>query len=253
MRLLRSARGLVILVSTPIFLSALLLGATHYFQPMKFKKMKRFAFKWVKVFLPEKKLRDYKVNAYKPAALHSDIFRRTQLSADLHKTHIRLMEKEFHTDSPRRIPKGKTISQLVRNVDILPTILDLVGIQYNNKSYRGLSLLPLMKDGEDSKRLSFSEFPYSKKMVFGRAIQSLNEKLIDSSRNSKPLEYYDITKDPGELNNLIAIESIRVSDLMTIMNDTSRSASSSRTAHPVERVKHSEDTIKKLKSLGYIQ
>lgn len=156
--------------------------------------------------------------------------------------------------APGRLPEGKTITPLVRNVDILPTILDLVGIKYNSKNYRGISLLPLMKgkDDENSKRLAFSEFPHST-IVLGKAIQSLTEKLIDPNQDSKPLEYYDITKDPGELNNLSATESIRVSDLINIMNDTSRSASSSRAAHPVERVEPSEDTVKKLKSLGYIQ
>jgi arylsulfatase A-like enzyme len=156
--------------------------------------------------------------------------------------------------APGRVAEGKTITQLVRNLDLLPTILDLVGIGYDNNAYRGISLLPLMRGegGENSKRLAFSEFPHSK-IVFGRTIQSLTEKLIDPSQDSKPLEYYDLMKDPAELNNLNAIESVKVSDLLSIMNDISRTASGSRIAHPAERQEPSEDTIRRLKSLGYIQ
>lgn len=156
--------------------------------------------------------------------------------------------------APGRIAEAKTIRQLVRNLDLLPTILDLVGIEYDSKNYRGISLLPLTRgeDGENSKRLAFSEFPHSK-IVFGRTIQSLTEKLIDPSQDGKPLEYYDIIKDPGELNNLSSAQPAKAHDLISIMNDTSRSTSSSRVAQPAERVEPSEDTIKKLKSLGYIQ
>jgi len=156
--------------------------------------------------------------------------------------------------APGRVAEGKTITQLVRNLDLLPTILDLVGIGYDNKNYRGISLLPLMRgEGrENSKRLAFSEFPHSK-IVFGRTMQSLTEKLIDPSQDSKPLEYYDLMKDPAELNNLNAIESVKVSDLLSIMNDISRTASGSRIAHPAERQEPSEDTIRRLKSLGYVQ
>jgi len=158
----------------------------------------------------------------------------------------------FH--APGRIPENKTIYRLVRNVDILPTILELVDIQYDKKSYRGNSLLPLIRGNDDkSKRLAFSEFPHYTPIVFGRAIQSLEEKLIHPGRDGKPIEYFDITKDPTELNNLRIKESHRASDLMSIMNDISRTAKTSRTAHPMERVEPSEDTIKKLKSLGYVQ
>jgi arylsulfatase A-like enzyme len=156
--------------------------------------------------------------------------------------------------APGRIAEGKTITQLVRNLDLLPTILDLAGIRYDHNNYRGISLLPLMlgEGGENSRRLAFSEFPHSK-IIFGRTIQSLTEKLIDPSQDSKPLEYYDLMKDPAERNNLNATESVRISNLLSIMNDISRTASGSRIAHPAEREEPSADTIRKLKSLGYVQ
>ncbi len=157
----------------------------------------------------------------------------------------------FH--APGRLPEGETVSQVVRNVDILPTILDLTGIPYNIENYRGVSLLPLMR-GEKAreKRLAFSEFPHSR-LPLGRALQSSTEKLIDTGHEGNPLEYYDTMNDPGELHNLSPAETHRVSDLMNIMNDTSKTALRIRNSHPTQKVEHSDDTIKKLKSLGYVQ
>jgi choline-sulfatase len=155
--------------------------------------------------------------------------------------------------APGRIPENKTIRDLVRSIDILPTVLDLVGIEYDENNFRGRSLLPLMKDGQDDrKRLAFSEFPHSK-IVFGRSIQSLTEKLIDPGQDDRMPEYYDTVEDPGELNDLGSSKSSSVADLLATIDNISRAASKSRVTHPPVLQEPSEDTIKRLKSLGYTQ
>jgi arylsulfatase A-like enzyme len=171
--------------------------------------------------------------------------------------------------SPGRLPRGKTVKELARTVDLLPTILDLVGIEYNERELRGNSLLPLMKDEElktarlsspaqarfndkNRGRMAFSEFPHTR-MIFGRSIQSVEEKLIDPDLGDTPLEYYEITEDPKELNNQAQDEGEKASELMDIMNEISSSTSNNRAKYPDERHEPSEETITKLKSLGYVQ
>jgi hypothetical protein len=96
--------------------------------------------------------------------------------------------------APGRVPENVIVHDVVRITDVLPTVLDLVGIPYDADDFRGRSLLPLMRNGVDSPRLAFSECPHSR-IVRGRAIQSSTEKLIDSGQDGQPPEYYDLMRD----------------------------------------------------------
>jgi hypothetical protein len=107
-------------------------------------------------------------------------------------------------------------------------------------------------NNENSGRMAFSEFPHTR-MIFGRSIQSVEEKLIDPNLGDTLLEYYEITEDPKELNNQIQNEGGKASGLMDIMNEISSSTSNNRAKYPNERYEPSEETIRKLKSLGYVQ
>ena len=107
-------------------------------------------------------------------------------------------------------------------------------------------------DDEDWVRMAFSEFPHTR-IIFGRSIQSVEEKLIDPDLGDAPLEYYEVTEDPKELNNQIQDEGGKASELMDIMNEISSRTSNNRAKYPNERHEPSEETIRKLKSLGYVQ
>jgi arylsulfatase A-like enzyme len=157
----------------------------------------------------------------------------------------------FH--APGRIPENKTIRELVRSVDVLPTILDLVGIGYDEHNFRGESLLPLMRDGAaNGERIAFSEFPYTR-IVLGRSIQSLTEKVIHTGLKGKALDYYEIGKDPGEHTNLGASRYARASEWLDAMDEITRTASQSRMVHVPVVEDPSEDTVEKLRALGYTE
>lgn len=155
----------------------------------------------------------------------------------------------FH--APMRLPKGQIVDEIVRIVDVLPTILDIVDIDYVDSNFRGTSLLQLIKGNQNSKQLAFSEFPHSK-IVKGRAIQSVGEKLIDPKEENHSLECYDLANDQKELKNLSDIAIERFSGLKDEMDSISLSSAISRDAQPLEKQEPSKETLEKLKSLGYI-
>ena len=154
--------------------------------------------------------------------------------------------------APGRVPENVIVHDVVRITDVLPTVLDLVGIPYDADDFRGRSLLPLMRNGVDSPRLAFSECPHSR-IVRGRAIQSSTEKLIDSGQDGQPPEYYDLMRDSRERHELHSSRSSEVSELAAAMDEITRAASQSRAGHVAVQEEPSADTIKKLRSLGYTE
>jgi arylsulfatase A-like enzyme len=108
-------------------------------------------------------------------------------------------------------PKGfpvKNVNKVTRGIDIMPTILDIFGIdgEFSNK-INGKSLMPLISDEEKEGRIAFSETgglfgPYpSPKKPNVKAIRTQNWKLIyNLTPNTK--ELYNLVDDPFEINNL---------------------------------------------------
>ena len=108
-------------------------------------------------------------------------------------------------------PKGfpvKKVEKVTRSIDIMPTILDVFGIdgKFSDK-INGKSLIPLILDKEKEGRIAFSETgglfgPYpSPKKPNVKAIRTQNWKLIyNLTPNTK--ELYNLVDDPLEINNL---------------------------------------------------
>lgn len=116
------------------------------------------------------------------------------------------------TDGTVRVPliirhpgingKGRIIDNQVQHIDIMPTVLDLLGVPINYRA-QGKSLLPLI-DG--SAAADFNKYVYSsgyKEMT----IRTSNWKLINTGReDGQRFELYNLKRDPLEQNNLIGKE-----------------------------------------------
>lgn len=99
------------------------------------------------------------------------------------------------------IPNGPVhlIDGAVTNLDILPTIADLTGIDVSQDSFEGESLVSEIFSGKaDMNRIVFSEtnFPTPIRSATTRA-----QKLIYNLRNNV-YELYDLAKDPWEKTNI---------------------------------------------------
>ena len=101
---------------------------------------------------------------------------------------------------PQQRQAGKLVSAQVRTIDILPTVLGLLGVS-TSEAMDGASLQPLLAGaGQEGERPLFAETDYP--LHFGwaplRCVRADQGKLIQAPRP----EYYDLRSDPGELHNL---------------------------------------------------
>jgi arylsulfatase A-like enzyme len=120
---------------------------------------------------------------------------------------------------PGLAKKGKIVKTQVRIIDIMPTILQILGIDYDGE-IDGVSLLPFIKGKEDKlfgKTFAFSESdtisfenPNCRGFIEGvrgkhLSVRKNGMKLIYTPKRSEAkFELYDLDKDPYELENLIA-------------------------------------------------
>jgi arylsulfatase A-like enzyme len=93
--------------------------------------------------------------------------------------------------APRRV------GRVVRLIDVMPTVLDLLGLQA--PSVDGVSLVPFMRGGgQDLEAYSESEYPRRLGWSPLRALRDGRFKLIDAPRP----ELYDLEQDPFEEKNV---------------------------------------------------
>jgi len=104
--------------------------------------------------------------------------------------------------------KGKDIKELVRSIDVLPTLLDFLKIKEKRgyKPFQGKSFLPFIQ-GKTQDRTAYAETgglggptPSPEKHNV-MAVRTNKWKLIYNDANKKK-EMYDIENDPQEKNNL---------------------------------------------------
>jgi arylsulfatase A-like enzyme len=124
-------------------------------------------------------------------------------------SHCSLFDGSVRAPMMMRIPgmNGREISEMVQNIDIVPTILDIMG---EKVALDGKSLIPLMKFGK-SVRSEVLLFDGLANDV--RAVRTNTRKLIVAKENFCNLckadhhydkEEYDLAKDPGEEKNVFS-------------------------------------------------
>lgn len=134
-------------------------------------------------------------------------------------SHIKHLYNELlHTPLILKISglPSRRISELTRNIDILPTILEAAGLPYSGKM-QGNSLVPLL---EDRMRRRREVYAISATSLENISIQNDSWKLIaDLSISPKPQELYDLKADPAEQNNLLIKERRKTDELLKILVD----------------------------------
>ena len=141
----------------------------------------------------------------------------------------------------------RVVPDQVRIIDVMPTVLDLAGIEVP-AAVQGASLRPAL-EGERQTLLAFSESWYPR-FHYGwselRAVRDGRYKFILAPRR----ELYDVVADPGELNNLAPTEAARADTLeralRALVAQTTR-AEASKGPQPVDAVAE-----QRLRALGYV-
>jgi choline-sulfatase len=147
------------------------------------------------------------------------------------------------------MPGGK-VSTVVRSVDVLPTVLDLVGLP-SSDTFQGQSLAPLMTGARSDLGLdAYAEAVYPR-FHFGwsdlRTLRSGRFKYIEAPRP----ELYDLEKDPRESTNIYpqrrALAAQMSGRLRSLEKRLSATASTARAPAEID-----PDTRDRLASLGYV-
>lgn len=106
-----------------------------------------------------------------------------------------------------KIEPGSVSEELVMNLDIGPTLLDLAGIEIP-ESFQGRSLQPLFSDEEvewrDAVYYQYYEQVFGVPAHYG--LRTDRYKLIRFNTTPPSWEFYDLVNDPMEMNNLIKDE-----------------------------------------------
>jgi arylsulfatase A-like enzyme/Tfp pilus assembly protein PilF len=128
------------------------------------------------------------------------------------------MRVPFLLRAPYRQIRPERISAQVRNVDLMPTILDLVAIQ-SPDTVQGTSLAPLLEGkSEDLGLLAYSESYYPRHHYGWAELKSVRNGTFHFIDAPRP-ELFDVREDPQQAKNLAPQRAATVKELKTALDD----------------------------------
>jgi choline-sulfatase len=148
------------------------------------------------------------------------------------------------------VPRGKRIDELVRTVDIAPTLLQLAHLGVPG-GLDGASLVPVWK-GHADRRAAYLE-TFVPRLNFGwselRGMRDATHKVIMAPRP----EAYDLASDPKELHNLLDGGGAMPAPDLTLMADLRSIVAADPFTHGEQQEsKVDQETLRKLAALGYV-
>jgi len=161
---------------------------------------------------------------------------------------------------------GKRVDSFVRLIDIMPTILDELGIDFSDYELEGESLIPLLKKEIPQDRIFLADIgnnvlnshvPQKMTISFGKYKLILNKGFSrDELRfflypppSIPSAELYDLAQDPDEKRNIAAEKKDLVARLTKKIQEIYQQAGKRKE----EKVKIDEELKRELKALGYIR
>jgi len=161
---------------------------------------------------------------------------------------------------PTRDFAVRRVSAQVRLVDVMPTILDLLGLPASPHR-NGRSLVPLLRGEESEPRLAWSEIPHHALVDPGVrwAVRTASHKLIVTpppagESGEARLELYDLQTDARERANLAARDPGRRAELMKQLRSVALDLNASGAAVYREVSDTPDPELqKRLRSLGYVE
>lgn len=158
---------------------------------------------------------------------------------------------------PSAIPQDKVIHSLVRSIDIMPTLLDLLNLD-PVRDVQGISLLPLIfEETRDLGLTSYGETffpPLRFDEAELRSYRTERWKYIRYIKDNKVIreELFDLNNDLGEIQDVSKREESKTQELAFLLDELiendRKKAVNKNTFFSMD-----EETKRKLKSLGYIR
>jgi arylsulfatase A-like enzyme len=108
---------------------------------------------------------------------------------------------------PKQLANGKVSDELILNIDLAPSFLDLAGVEIP-KEIQGMSWAPLLSDSNAPFRTAFFyEYFFENKFAETPTVLALRtktHKLIKYPGHEDWTELYDLNIDPFETKNLVS-------------------------------------------------
>jgi len=143
------------------------------------------------------------------------------------------------------IPKGKVVNYMTSSIDIMPTILELAGIEIEIP-VEGKNLFSGDNSSERQKDMIFAQFGTSL-----YAVRTQEWKFIETHQQNK-IELYHLPTDPHEQKN-VSDHYPKIRDkLANIISEWKESRLILGELKP-RKINYNEETLNKLRSLGYLQ
>ncbi len=160
-------------------------------------------------------------------------------------------------DPTRDYPVSSVATQ-IRTIDVMPTILELLGVPRIARGH-GRSLLPLMRGEETGDRPAWIEVPASTKLQFERhlGLRTGREKLVvkpaTEAKDEAWVGVFDLEADPVEANNLGASDAARRRALTTQLRELQAELRADGPARYGGVRQETEEVREQLRALGYIE
>ncbi|HWF65713.1 MAG TPA: sulfatase-like hydrolase/transferase [Acidobacteriaceae bacterium] len=146
------------------------------------------------------------------------------------------------------IPAGIRVQQQAREIDVLPTVLDLLGGKAS-PAVQGRSMAPAFSGKTVPTTYSYEETLYPKINMGWSELRGIHTPHWMYVRAPRP-ELYDLDHDPDEVNNVIAAHPKEYRKLDAQLKQLSRLGSSN--TETVATPSMNQKTIDQLRSLGYV-
>ncbi|MDR5727944.1 MAG: sulfatase-like hydrolase/transferase, partial [Terriglobia bacterium] len=146
------------------------------------------------------------------------------------------------------VPAGIHVQQQAREIDLLPTVLDLLGGKASS-AVQGTSLVPAFTGKTVPTTYSYEETLYPKINMGWSELRGIHTAHWMYVRAPKP-ELYNLDQDPGELNNVIDVHPKEYRELDAQLKKLSLLGKSGK--ETVDFNYMDQSTTEQLSSLGYV-
>jgi arylsulfatase A-like enzyme len=187
---------------------------------------------------------------------HGDEFYEHGSTAHSHSLYTELTHIPLIFNWPRAIPRNKRVSAIVGQVDIMPTVLDYLDIEYDG-FMQGSSLRPLIEGQKNNLHdVVYSELTTAENKVLSAATTEDYKFILNLSTGSKQL--FDLNNDPNEQINIYESRSSAGSvpleyQLKQWFVNNEKITKQLFGNENLQKIELDEDQLRQLKSLGYLQ
>jgi arylsulfatase A-like enzyme/Flp pilus assembly protein TadD len=143
------------------------------------------------------------------------------------------------------IPAGVRVKQQVRTIDLLPTVLDVMGGQVP-PAVQGVSLRKVITGNADGLEWSYAETLFPRLNMNWAELRAVRTNRWKYIRSPRP-ELYNLFDDPGETNNVIGRHPAEVREMEERLKAVTRNVT-----EKVQPAQPDQRTLAQLKSLGYL-